>query len=256
MNQNHCQNVYSCFSCCGLLNFQLAFSELIQILQERTNELKNIRSFSRENLLQYRFYRENKEKNFRRFSDEIYICPFLGFLDSTKIGCMIHPSITTNPFLQDVSFYKSTICQSYNCRVKEEDEKIYLKLIHKVLQINFSIKNLLRFVNEKNPSTDLTHIKTFLYSRLVSDVVFYNFVKHYFDFEQILTKRRNFLFFLSIVGFRLRSYFNVTSFEINFLNFYQQSFEENLIKLLPEIEKKKKFINKYKNLLKKAYNPL
>jgi hypothetical protein len=62
---NHCQNYYSCISCCGLFNYKLTTEELYQLLQDRTNQisqiLKNKQDFPRSELLMYRYNQEQKE---------------------------------------------------------------------------------------------------------------------------------------------------------------------------------------------------
>lgn len=83
-------------------------------------------------LRQYRLDREKREQKWKRYDDRIYVCPFAGFLDSSKTGCMIHPLRTGISGLQNVSFYGETICQSYNCPAQEKpDATRYLDLVEK-----------------------------------------------------------------------------------------------------------------------------
>lgn len=258
MNKTHCQNQFSCFSCCGLFNFKLSFLELIGILKERTMQFKKIKTKfeNREELINYRIKREKLEENIPKYDTEIYICPFLGILHNKKIGCMIHPTITGDPNSQDVSFYKSGICQSYDCRVKEKDiDFIYLNLIQQIVSKNFSNKNLFFFLGIKNLEIKnyKYFIKNFLYSRIISDVIFYNFIENYFELKEIQKNRSLFKIFFYLVCLRLKSIKNITSFEINYMNFYLSSFEENLIKLFPILENKKSRVQRIKKLLKKEY---
>lgn len=258
MSQTHCQNLFSCFSCCGLFNFNLSFLELIRILQERTLQFKKYCTEykNREELINYKIEREKLEDHFPRYDKEIYICPFLGIIHNNKIGCMIHPTITKDPNSQDVSFYKSTICLVYDCKVKEKDlDFIYLYLIQRIVSKNFSKKNLFLFFDIKNLEIEnyKYFINNFLYSRIIADGVFYNFIEHYFELKEIQTNKSFFKIFLYLICLRLKSIRNITSFEINYLNFYLHSFEENLIKLFPILENKKKRVQKIKKLLKKEY---
>ncbi len=256
MNFSYCQNQFSCFSCCGLTNFNLSYSQIVQILIVRTKEFQSLPEIKRELLLRYRWQREHKEKFFPRYDKEIYICPFLGFIKEDKIGCMIHPTITNESSLQDVSFYKSRICLEYNCYVKDQDnDRLYFDFITKVVSSKFSKKNLKKFFKGEEPIPEKFY-QTFLYSRLIADSILYKFIVHYFDLQQLNKNQRLYFFLFYIVCFRLQQKFFVSSFEINYLNFSLQSFEDNLKMLLPELENKKNFIKKYKMFLKQNYvNP-
>lgn len=243
---NHCQNHFSCFSCCGLFNFKVSYHHQILILKERTKEFRNLGSINRESLLRYRSYRENIEEHIPRYDKQVYICPFLGYLENTKIGCMIHPSLWKEKDLQDVSFYKSTICQTYDCKVKQQDQNyFYFAFVTKVVNTNFSQRNIKKFINADQDLISQEH-KTFLYSRLMADVVLYIFILYYFELQQVIYDQSLYRILFYLACARLKSHPNVTSFEINYLNFSLQNFEENLGRLLPELKNKKKFINKAK----------
>ncbi|GIX40852.1 MAG: hypothetical protein KatS3mg129_0585 [Leptospiraceae bacterium] len=253
---NHCQNCYSCFSCCGLFNFKLDILDLYNILEERTKLIKEIfyknqTSFPRKDLLEYRNKRELLESKIEKYDYQIYICPFLGFINEKekRVGCLIHPSITKEHKSQDVSFYGSSICLSYDCRVKEDDKKdfLYMKIIQRI------IKEIVQ--NYKNVITEFKNIDEhflyhYLYSRFMGDYIFYTFIKTYFDLKSILKQSDLFLLFLELCLFRLKYNYSVTSFEINYERFVENNYKEAFKKVFLNGEDNNNLVQKYNKLLK------
>ena len=120
---NACQkkNV-SCFACCGVANLNLSEGQRQRILEERTREFHTLEmDFQR--FPEYRAQREKKESSIQRHNPETYVCPFLGFIEPNRPGCMIHPARTGHPTSQNYSFYGASICLSYDCSAKDAEEK-------------------------------------------------------------------------------------------------------------------------------------
>ncbi|MEM7180750.1 MAG: hypothetical protein AAF518_07550 [Spirochaetota bacterium] len=110
-------NHFSCGACCGVFNLKLSQEEIHKLLRLRSNTLPKTSPFSRLSALQYRDRQEKEEEKIPRHNEEIYVCPFLGFLDDRekKIGCLIHPYRTGVEDSQNCSFYGASICQAYAC---------------------------------------------------------------------------------------------------------------------------------------------
>ncbi len=256
---NHCQSAYSCISCCGLFNFKLSTESIIHILNERTkhfNKIKKEIGFShRDRYIKYKKERESIEDKFEKYSMEIYICPFLGIIQNNRLGCMIHPSITKDEKFQDISFYGSSICLSYDCRVKEMDREnfLYLNLIVNVIHVLFKYykKELSRiFKVSKDKLLNLEYLKHFIYSRFLGDYTFYKFINYYFDLYQILNSRRKLVIFSLLCLYRLKYNHHITSFEIDYNRFEYYDFYENLKKILFIDGNSKKLVIKLNQLLK------
>lgn len=251
---SHCQCQFSCFSCCGLLNIKLNTSSLYKLLVQRTRIFKkitnNFTKFERNTLLKYRIEREKRESQLEKYNNEVYVCPFLGIIHDKKIGCMVHPKITNEEKSQDVSFYGSAICQSYDCMVKEEDKNFIYKKIIEVA--------ILRILNSKiiNDSIKNQEIKKryysyhFLYSRFIGDIIFYRFVKFYLDLEFILQNEEALDLFVELCIMRLRLNYHITSFEINYHRYVENinDFCEDFKKIF--LVSDDKICCKFKNLLK------
>jgi hypothetical protein len=110
----------SCGACCGVFNLKLDQKDIYDLILERTTYFKSFVNYSnKETVISYREHFEKKESKLEKYNPEIYNCPFLGLLDTNKIGCLIHPSITKDPKSQNFSFYGESICQTYDCKNKE-----------------------------------------------------------------------------------------------------------------------------------------
>ncbi len=237
---NHCQNFYSCISCCGLFNYKLTTEELYLLLQDRTNQinqiLKNKRDFPRSELLIYRYNQEQKESLIEKYNVQIYVCPFLGIIhpEEKRMGCLIHPTITGEEKSQDVSFYGSSICLSYNCRVKEGDEDfLYKKIIQKIIRLLWEQhkEKVMLILLKKETIKSEGFILNLLYSRFMGDYIFYTFVKSYYDLEKILQNQELLLIFLELCLLRLKKNSSVTSFEINYERFLEKYYLESFKKI-------------------------
>ena len=98
MQSSSCQNkTGSCGTCCGIFNFKTSISQIKNLLEDRSNKLKDIIN-DKNKLINYRNEQEEIENNIPRHDNEVYICPFLGFINEKekRIGCMIHPIITND----------------------------------------------------------------------------------------------------------------------------------------------------------------
>lgn len=161
----HCQRkAHSCFSCCGLWNLKNPQATdrtefLKSVLEHRTKKLESLRhksNYDHIRLVEYRKDQEMQESEYARNDPQIYVCPFLGYLDETglKIGCLIHPQRTGRKDSQNASFYGATICLNYDCSAKESDVKA-----------RYSSWLAEQFTD------------TFLYSRILSDSVLYRLLE-------------------------------------------------------------------------------
>lgn len=256
---NHCQNYYSCISCCGLFNYKLTTEELYQLLQDRTNQisqiLKNKQDFPRSELLMYRYNQEQKECVIEKYNDQIYVCPFLGFIhqEEKRMGCLIHPTITGEEKSQDVSFYGSSICLSYDCRVKEDDESfIYKKIVQKIIRLLWEQhKEKILWIFFKNESVKNDgFVLNLLYSRFIGDYIFYTFVKSYYDLEKIHQNQELMLLFLELCLLRLEKNYSVTSFEINYDRFIEKYYFESFRKIFFNESDDINLVQKFEPLLK------
>jgi len=256
---NHCQNFYSCITCCGLFNYKLTTEELYRLLQDRTNQinqiLKNKRDFPRSELLIYRYNQEQKESLIEKYNDQIYVCPFLGIIhqEEKRMGCLIHPTITNEEKSQDVSFYGSSICLSYDCRVKEDDEDfIYKKIVQQIIQLLWEQyqETILRIFFKKESIKNDRFMLNLLYSRFIGDYIFYSFVKSYYDLEKIHKDQELMLIFLELCLLRLEKNFSVTSFEINYERFLEKYYLESFRKIFLNENDDINLVQKFDSLLK------
>jgi len=186
----------SCGSCCGIFNLKLNKSEEIKsILYDRGVEFIRVRMDEPSTIVNYREIRENLESTISRKNKEIYVCPFLGFLDgSEKIGCLIHPGRTGNPLSQNFSFYGASICQDYDCPNKEADfDNSYGNFVAKYFD------------------------DIFLYSRLMADTIFYRILTRIPGWPGILDSslriRDAFVYLIKLRLCTVESRY-ITSFEI------------------------------------------
>ena len=119
-----------CTACCGFFNLDLTADERRALVEERTGQFGRVDMQEPGQVVAYRATREKREERLLRRNDEIYVCPFLGRLEAGgRLGCLIHPARTGLPDSQRFSFYGASICASYDCRVKEEDDGSYAGLL-------------------------------------------------------------------------------------------------------------------------------
>lgn len=116
-----CQNESSCVACCGTLNLRLRAEQLRDLLSQRTSQCPEAGRADHASLVAYRSAREEIEASLERYDATVYVCPFVGWIEEGRAGCLIHPLRTGRPNSQNASFYGTTICQSYDCRAKEKE---------------------------------------------------------------------------------------------------------------------------------------
>lgn len=116
-----CQNESSCVACCGTLNLRLRVEDLRDLLSERTSQCPEAGRADHASLVAYRSAREEIEALLERYDAMVYVCPFVGWIDAGRAGCLIHPLRTGRANSQNASFYGAAICQSYDCRAKEKE---------------------------------------------------------------------------------------------------------------------------------------
>jgi len=190
---------FSCGACCGLFNLDLKPYEYRNLLLERTTFFKQKVDYKVSwTIVEFRKEREFKESTLPKKDEQIYNCPFLGFIDEvhSKIGCMIHPVFTGDPLSQNFSFYGASICQGYNCKNKESSNSLLWEKFLSKLDLDF-----------------------FSYSILAGDPIFFSYLSDYiqelgFTLEEFVKQHPNVL--VEIIKQRLeRGNKNITSFEID-----------------------------------------
>ncbi len=116
-----CQNENSCVACCGTLNLKLGAAEIFELLSQRTEQCPAAGRASHESLVAYRTMREKQEASIERYDETVYVCPFVGWIEKGRAGCLIHPFRTGRNNSQNASFYGASICLAYDCRCKEKE---------------------------------------------------------------------------------------------------------------------------------------
>ncbi len=187
----------SCGACCGILNLDLNKNEIQTLIKDRTHKFNLDVDFSKNwTIAEYRKIRENEESIFNRKDDTTYVCPFLGYIDNKKIGCMIHPSITGNPLSQNFSFYGASICQGYECKNKERSDTITLENFFQEIQFD----------------------SYYEYSNIISDHVTLKIILDFFyaygyNLDKIFQEKRDLFLELLFLKFKKGILLNQTSFE-------------------------------------------
>lgn len=120
----------SCSACCGIFNLKFNAAEGTAWLQKNTEIFLALDLSKAENIVAYRKERE-AETLPQRIRDDIYVCPFVGFVGGenpsavSRTGCLLHPQGSPHPQIslwehpQNFSFYGEGICLSYDCLAKE-----------------------------------------------------------------------------------------------------------------------------------------
>lgn len=116
----------SCSACCGIFNLRLTEGERKAWVQKNTEVFLATDISKAENIVAYRKSRESETLPLRA-RDDIYTCPFVGFVDrqSQRTGCLLHPQGSPHSQIglwehpQNFSFYGEGICLSYDCLAKE-----------------------------------------------------------------------------------------------------------------------------------------
>lgn len=121
---NLCQTRYSCSACCGINNLKMPYNELSAWLENNTKDFLRLNLSKVEQISQFRLAGEKKIEK-KKHDSTTYTCPFIGYIQKNKTGCLLHPvgsphhqiGILKHP--QNFSFYGESICQTYDCRTKE-----------------------------------------------------------------------------------------------------------------------------------------
>ena len=224
----------SCGACCGIFNLDLNKEEINDLLNLRTSQFKSDVDFKNKwTIAEYRKKREIEESNVLRKDETTYVCPFLGFIENKKIGCMIHPSITGDPLSQNFSFYGSSICQGYECKNKERKD---IDLIENLI-------------------VELKIDSYYEYSNIFSDHITLSLILEFFnscgyDIKKVLFEEKD--LFLELLNYKFKKgiLLNQTSFE--FEEATELSILDRLLFRL-SIDLKEDI---YKRLLEISKNPL
>lgn len=164
--QNYCFNEYtSCSACCGIYNLAFSPKELESWLLENTKIFLSLSLKNPREIYAYRKLREEKIEPYR-IDKEVYVCPFVGYVESKKTGCLLHPQGSPHPEIslwenpQNFSFYGASICQNYNCVAKERrladifcdilPEEIYGRIVCRA-----DILSYLKYIKNQNPDFSL-----------------------------------------------------------------------------------------------------
>ncbi len=123
--QNPCMGEKkSCSACCGLFNLNMTDAERAAWVQKNTDTFLATDISKAESIVAYRKEREAETLPLR-IRDDIYVCPFVGFVKNQRTGCLLHPQGSPHPQIslwahpQNFSFYGEGICLSYDCLAKE-----------------------------------------------------------------------------------------------------------------------------------------
>lgn len=159
-----CQLQYaSCSSCCGVHNLNLTAQQKAKLLKRNTKIFKAVQAENPKNIAAYRAKRE-KVLEFFKIKNDIYVCPFVGFLETDRTGCMIHPLAEINPAMkkwehpQNFGFYGEGICLVYDCPSKENNYKLdfinHLNFIeYSVIAGHAQALEILNLLNQKKPGS-------------------------------------------------------------------------------------------------------
>ena len=118
----------SCSACCGIFNLRGNDADRHAWIKKNTEEFLRLDISEAANIVGYRKARENETLP-KRVRDDIYVCPFVGYVAGDKSGCLLHPHGSPHPQIglwphpQNFSFYGEGICLSYDCLAK--DRKVY-----------------------------------------------------------------------------------------------------------------------------------
>ena len=122
---NYCFNKNnSCNACCGIYNLDYDSDQLRDWLDENTRIFLATDLTEAKNLVNYRREREESISG-HIINKETYVCPFVGYVEETRSGCLLHPKGSPHPQIslwdhpQNFSFYGESICLSYDCQGKE-----------------------------------------------------------------------------------------------------------------------------------------
>ena len=123
--ENPCMGeTVSCSACCGIFNLRMTDSERTAWVQKNTDTFLALDISKAENIVAFRKDRESETLP-RRIRDDIYVCPFVGFVRNQQTGCLLHPQGSPHPQIgmwqhpQNFSFYGEGICLAYDCLAKE-----------------------------------------------------------------------------------------------------------------------------------------
>ncbi len=116
----------SCSACCGIYNLRFSQTQLNDWLAENTKQFLSLNIEDANAIVEFRRQREAASLPYR-FREDIYVCPFTGYIDPEKkrTGCLLHPVGSPHPQIrklahpQNFSFYGESICQTYDCLSKE-----------------------------------------------------------------------------------------------------------------------------------------
>lgn len=175
-----CQNESSCVACCGTLNLRLRPEELRSLLSERTSQCPGAGRADHASLVAYRSIREEVEASLERYDATVYVCPFVGWIEEGRAGCLIHPLRTGRANSQNASFYGAAICQSYDCRAKEKEARKSERETEREDEGRYGSNGWQRM------ALHIADGDALIYTRIIGDAMFYRFVEAMGDTASVL----------------------------------------------------------------------
>ncbi len=104
-------NGKGCCVCCGLFNLQnISYRELSHFLNDATAELSSCKGM---NIRTRNF--NNLQTRYAFRDTTTYVCPYMGYIDATTPGCLVHPSVNKGIDNRDCSLFGKEICNDYFC---------------------------------------------------------------------------------------------------------------------------------------------
>ncbi len=226
-----CQNKKtSCGACCGIFNLDVDKKQIHKILVTRTNDFKlNVIYSKKKTVIEFREKFEELELEFPKKDVYTYNCPFLGFIEEKKIGCMIHPSSTGDKNSQNYSFYGASICSVYDCKNKEE--RNWLEVLLSEMNLDY-----------------------YEYSSIASNHIFVSKIQNLFIQNEIQIdlknlKQKNF-FEILIMEYLITKKNNFTSFELEMEVKEKINYKKELIDYF-EVESREKIDFEIKKMFNK-----
>lgn len=152
-------------ACCGVFNLDFSDAQREQWLQQNTKDFLQLSLSDKKSIHEYRVQKEKLIET-HRIKKDIYVCPFVGFIEENRGGCLLHPLGSPHPQIkllqhpQNFSFYGESICQNYLCATAENkmaDDSFFTWLSQKFLQSDVSAKK--KQAEEKSSACLFTYLK-------------------------------------------------------------------------------------------------
>lgn len=162
-------------ACCGVFNLDFSDAQREQWLQQNTKDFLQLSLSDKKSIHEYRVQKEKLIET-HRIKKDIYVCPFVGFIEENRGGCLLHPLGSPHPQIkllqhpQNFSFYGESICQNYLCATAENkmaDDSFFTWLSQDSLQNNVQsdVQN-----NEQNIFTASRFLPLSLFWKIIKNL--------------------------------------------------------------------------------------